>query len=303
MKLNNNLKTILKVVFSFSLISYLIYRIDLSEVLVLIKTVDLKFVVLGFLTFIVTLIFSIIAMYSLFYNEKELNLKFFSWAYFKSWAFGMISPGKLGDLFIVYQCKKVGVPVSKAVVVYLMDKLISITILLILASYGIVFIFSDFLYVGYILILVGVISFVILLFLSRMGRNIVKRLLAKFKIKSLDGSMDHLREMFKNNKNSIFKAFIFQFIKWVIGAYYVLFLFYSINSFPTFDSVISALAIGKIIAYLPITLGGLGLRELTAVYLYSLVGIPEAATLSVYVIISIVTYLLVSIVLFITMKD
>ena len=75
----------------------------------------------------------------------------------------------------------------------------------------------------------------------------------------------------------------------VLGVFYY-FIFLSFGARLDYISVILIANIVMIISLIPISLSGLGIRESSAVFLYSLIGAPTEVTLATYILANVLNY-------------
>ncbi|MDP3918837.1 MAG: lysylphosphatidylglycerol synthase transmembrane domain-containing protein [Nanoarchaeota archaeon] len=281
MKIPKILKTTFKVLISLSIIVFLFTKINPTDFIAALKTFDIYFFLLLLPPYLLALIFGGAALKSLF-REKSLE-KGYYWTYIKAWFLGFITPGRVGEFSIMYFLRKKGISLSRIIMAYFLDKAISFSILFIIAAISLYFLIEDITLLKIELIIFILIITSLLLIINKNSRKIIRNFSKKFKIKRLDLILERFSDIIKNKKG-IFNNFILNFSKWITAAFFMYIIFLGFDIHYPFLIIFAVTSIERIVSYLPISIGGLGVREITAVYLYGSQGIPSEIVLSVYAI-------------------
>ena len=142
------------------------------------------------------------------------------------------------------------------------------------------------------LIMIMIIGLVIMVYsiLSERGRSFIRKHILRGFSKYFEGFSKTLFFYLKKQKKVLLLNFLLTLLKWVILALVISFLFVSFNSPMPFIYVLLISVITTIISLVPISISGLGVREASAVYLFSKVGATIVITASVQLINLVIVY-------------
>lgn len=268
--MNKKMFTGLKILLGIVIIFLMIYKVGLAKIISTFEGFNWLYLVP---IIIIALSSILLGVFNIWILLKPLKVKIpimkLTNYYLSSWALGLVSPGKVGEFSIAYFFKKYDITLGESFALSIMDKLITVVSLLGFSLLGL-FAFFNFEQSLQILGYVAVFGVVGLFFIfSRLGRNIIRKLLPSKIKKSFKGFSKLLLDYLKHHKLLLLVNFLITCIKWVIGFfgfYVTLFAFgYSIP----FHLVFSVLAISKIISLIPLTISGLGIKEASSVYLFA----------------------------------
>ena len=275
------------------LILMLLYMAGPSQMGATLRSTDLAWLSA---TVFILLIFDLIGGFNVWILLSRLarvKLIQFLKVYFIAWATGLITPGKIGDASQVFFLKSQGISLDRSSASYIIDKVISLCILFMVASIGIIHylpkvklwvVFT----VPFTLAILGVIA--ISLVLRFPDKPALLRRIKNLTRSSLDQIFSY-----KHHSGTILLNVVLTIIKWIILTlcYYCAFRSFSI-ALPlraaAFIPIVSTL-----VGYIPVTAGGVGTVELTAVFLFGLEGIPKASVLSSYLLLRGLQYMTASI--------
>lgn len=275
------------------LISLLLYMAGPSQMGATLRNADLAWLSA---TVIILLIFDLIGGFNvwiLLSRLARIRLIQFLRVYFIAWATGLITPGKIGDASQVLFLKSQGISLDRSSASYIIDKVISLGILFLVASIGIA---------NYLPEIKFWVIFTVPFTLAILVVTIIP-LVLRFPDKP--AILRRIRNLTRNSLNQIFSYkhhsgtillnVVLTIIKWVILTlcYYCAFRSFSIAlplKAAAFIPIVSTL-----VGYIPVTAGGVGTVELTAVFLFGLEGIPKASVLSSYLLLRGIQYLTASI--------
>ena len=201
-----------------------------------------------------------------------------------SWAVGLFTPGNLGEFSLIRLLSSEGIEISRGMAVLLIDKAILLSTLVIIPGLG-MFILFDFRHVFYIFFgLVALFSIVWFAF----------RYLVYFKSGRIGELIKNIKslstEFLRHHKSLLLTNFILIILKWCItgSAITIIFVSLGISSNVFLVTLISMTII--LVNIIPVTFHGLGLKEIAAIYLYGLIGIPEDVAVVASLFFSIVAY-------------
>lgn len=283
---------LLRLFLSFLILFLLVYKIGFTSILQNILSANI------FLIFVVLFIWLILFMlgtYNFIILLKPFNirihfLKLFKY-YMLAWSSGLFFPGKAGELVLLHFFKKERIEIGKGLAVYLLDKLITLFILLILSILGFM-IFSSFKQaLGSLIILLLVLAIFLFFILTKIGREfITKYILGKYST-LFSGFSKTLFYFLRSYKSALLKNIMITILKSFIGALATFILFLSFGISINFFYILIIDSIITIISFIPITPNGLGVKESSAVLLYSLLNIDSIAIVtSTYILATILVY-------------
>jgi glycosyltransferase 2 family protein len=248
-----NIKKIVKVLVQLVLTCLAIFivlrKLELGEIIKTIHSSNLVFLFLAFVAFNISKIISSIRLNRYFKDIKlQITQKYNLMLYYLGMFYNLFLPGGIGgDGYKIYILKKYfHQKILTMTKILLLDRISGLIALLFLT--GILFLFSSFS------------QYTLLRYLAILGIIAIypiALLLYKYRFKEFVDSF--------NITN--FQAFLVQIFQ-VVCAYFIILSFG--NSDGIFDLLVIFL-ISSIVAVLPLTIGGVGARELTFIYLLELI--------------------------------
>ena len=280
--MNKKILFLIKTLITGSFLFLCIRKIDVGQLPILFKSIDiycLPYIIFFNLLFIFLGAINISILINSIVKIPILRVVQY---YTFCWCLTLISPGQLGDVSLLLFFKKEKIPFHDTGSVYIIDKIVTLVIYLTIATVGLSLSLRGFAYILYVF--VGAIVICLLsclalaLVLKRFNQFRYLQRIYDFFVKTMQGVMFVIR----NHNDVIFLNFLLTIIKTLVMVlmYYLAFNAFHINvaNFNlVFITVISA-----IVAYLPISLGGVGVVEFCAIYLWSQLGVPEEVVLGAY---------------------
>ena len=265
------LKNLLKIVISFLLLFYLIYKLQPSKIISVFKEVNYFYFL--FLILIIPLMqFIKVLKWNLFL--KKMNLHYNKKRLLKITLYGsllgMITPGRVGEL---YKIKFLKDEKSKTLPTVLGDKIIDIFNLLFLA----IIVSPFFLKSSYFYpLLIGIsffLIFIVFIITNKSFINLISKLL-NINLKNQENYLNNILSIMKDKKLLI-STFLFATLYHSLNMVLYFIVLKSIDSsLPWILSL--SLPILTIFGNLPITLSGLGLREGIAVLIFRNFGLDPS---------------------------
>lgn len=266
---------------------FIIYKIDLSKLLDCINNVKFSYV-----TIILLLNFVLVFTKALRWNsilkiqQVRLTLTDSFLIYYSGLFFGVISPGRLGEFVkILYLKVEKGGSLIKGILSTLIDRLFDIYVLIILGIIGIwqFNIIGKLSNLSFILIIVILLA-PILLFHKKTAARGVGLLYKSIRINKFKNEIEETFDDFYGEVNKLISSkLIFPAILTCISSLilftqcYLLVIAMGIVSID-FITITLFMAISRLIGLIPISISGLGTRDATLIYLFSLIGLkPELA--------------------------
>ena len=241
------MKTIIKFFFSFLLLYFVLSQIDLVKLKDILKNVNLYYLLLAIIFFNLSKIVSAVRLnYYLKEIKIDLKLKENLILYYVGMFYNLFLPGGIGgDGYKAYLLnKKYRVKYKKLISALLFDRISGLISLIFLA--GILFLFSDFKIYYFTVLAVFITTTIYFIF------YFVSKRINKF--------------IFYFKETTILGLFV-QLLQ-LISA---LFIIFSLGNLPIID-VLFLFLVSSVVSVLPITIGGIGVRELTFLYGFSYLG-------------------------------
>ena len=282
--MSKKINIFLKILVSVILLSLLVYKIGLKKLIDTLLKIDSRFLWIVLSFYLILFVLGAINLKILFDSLVRIKLKDMFRYYVLSWAVGLVTPGKIGDYSIAYFLKK-KINLGKSIAITTIDKIITVVVLFIMSIFGF-FIFLEYYDAIKIMLIIIVLLCVLggVLF-SKKIKDFVKKYLLKDKAKMFTGFSKTLNLFVRRKKKILLINFILTLFKWILASVISYYLIISFGIQTEFLILIPITAMTLIISLVPISLSGLGVKELTAVYLYGLVGIDASIAMGVHVLI------------------
>ena len=264
---------------------YLIYRIGLSNLISTIKNANLIYLIPGII--VTPLFISVLALkwYTILKIQGyDVKFLYIQKLYYIGGFYGFITPARAGSLMRAYylkqKTKKSLVECASSIIV---ERIIDLFVILFFAFIGSLIFLKNF-NINLIKVLTPafvVFLFLILTFLKKERGIFLLSLFYKILLpKNIKDKADTSLDTFYNKIPKIkylILIFIMTLIAWII-IYFQSYIFAkAFNVIVPFHIFVTFISIGTIIATLPISISGLGTRELTLITLFSLYNVrPEA---------------------------
>lgn len=219
-----------------------------------------------------------------------------------SWSLGYISPGKVGEFSLALMLTKEGVPLGRGLAICFIDKLITLIVSIVASIFcGFVF-FPDYIGTTLLLSSIMLLAVCVTVFWST-GRSFIKKyLLGKYEV-YFEGFYSSISNIARNEKKVLLANLLLTILKITFQAGVIYIFFVAFGHTVNILYVIMITALLQIITLIPITISGLGVREVSAVALFSKIGVNPVATLNVYLIAISVAYILSALFLFMFLKN
>jgi uncharacterized membrane protein YbhN (UPF0104 family) len=195
----------------------------------------------------------------------------------------LLIPGQLGDASQILLLRRYGFEVARSTAAYVIDKSLSLGMFMLIGAYGVMRFTGD-------------VSIGTAFFVSLAGMVLAAGLaFGVFAVAPRTWLPQRLRDLWASFYTSVssfadrpalvgLNAAI-SIVKWLVMAamYYVAFAASGI--FISFESAATIPVVSSLVAYIPITIAGIGTMEWTAIGLFGSVGVSSVAVVSAYVII------------------
>lgn len=294
-RLKEGIKTSLKLALGISIITFLLYRIGFSRIYETFLTIDLSYlpIILAYY-----LIAEFTGMLNFWILCVPLGLRFkkIIKPFFVSWALSFFIPGKLGELSIIYFLKD-QLEMGKSSAVYLFNKFTSFCIIIVIAAIGILFFFKEKSLVYLTIATIALLAIFFLIALHPKSRYLIRRYILRGYAERFQGFSDTFFDYFRKYKKIVVLKYLLTLIKWLANTAVVYYIFVAFNQPISYFDVFLIHAVITTIGLIPITISGLGLKEGSAVFLYSLVGVGSVITLDAYLVQLVLYYAIAALIL------
>ena len=278
---------LLKIIISLLLISLLFYKLGIKNSLYLFTTINFWKLIPFFITIYFIFFAGAFNIWILLKNKTKIGYTNFVRQYFYSYLLSFFIPGQLGDasLVLIFK-KKFNTPMKITAAAYSVDKIITLIIYLIAASIGIIVYISalkKLIFIFAIVILIAIILFVIntkLLTSSKISTGLI------FKIKNY--WLELL--LFRHDLPILLLNFGITILKWLALGLGLWFVFTAFGVRVDILAILTIPIITTFVGYLPVSIGGIGTIEVTAIYLFSIIGVDKVVVLNVYILSRICQY-------------
>lgn len=279
-------------IIGISILVYLIYKIGINNIKESLLNVKLFYIILAIIYSFSISIIVLTYKWDLILRKQGIKLNFFYLIklYLIGLFYGNITPAKVGSLIRAsYLKKKIDKPFIECASSIVLERLMDLFALFILSLIGCFLIIQQFptlLRIVMVSFIIFIILSIILLRKSKMEKlfYFVYTFLMPKPLKNKFG--EKLHNSFNNFYDSLPKLrkltypLLITPLIWVIintGTYIIIKAF---SLEIPFIYVITFTAIGTVVGTIPITVSGLGTREVTLITLYGIFGIPGATILS-----------------------
>jgi uncharacterized protein (TIRG00374 family) len=282
-------RKIFKLIVSVCILAYLIYKIDPSRIGAVLAVTSLFVLILVAVNYFLAAIMNSLNLYVLLRGSGEkISYRRFISLYWYSFSIGQFSPGRLGEASIVKLLKdNVKIDTGKTISIYVLDKIITFTILATISVLGIFFFFPHLAIGSYILIIAVIIVLLgaVLLAQKNIRLFIRKKFLRKYE-KYFKGFSKTLRFLIRKKPHVILLNAVLTVLRQIIIIILIrqMFLEYSLNVpvLPLFISnVISQLSI-----LIPVSFSGIGVKESLGVLLIGSLGYDLGVIATIYLLIT-----------------
>jgi uncharacterized protein (TIRG00374 family) len=290
-----NKKTLFKVIriiIGVLILGLLLYSVDISKIYENLIKLSIFSLILFILTYFVAWFFTALTT-KIIISPLGFKINFFKLFRIRaiSWCIGQLLPGRIGEFSLVYLLKKQNISTGVGGVIFVLDNIITLVILFLISIIG----FFTFFTVQQSLQLIAIVCILFIIgsffIFSKMGRKLItKHILRKYSF-IFEGFSKNLFSFFsKHYKYLILNLFV-TLIKWVCISFIFYLLIILFGGSVPFHYVFLINSMTTIISLIPITLSGLGLRETSAVYLYSLVNVDGGIILTIQLIYLFINYI------------
>lgn len=224
---------------------------------------------------------------------KQIGLRSLVKISFVSWAAGMFTPGKLGEFSSIYLLKKEGINTGKSAAISLLNKAVTTFTILVFAIIGLVKFMGVKESAQLIVIFFAITLLPYGLITSAKTRGLIKKILCRLLGKHeqhISGFTDELDTYLARRKKLLLYNFALN-VAWIaVSSWLFSLAFAAVGQSVGFVDILLVNSIGTTTSFIPITIGGTGLREASALVFFGMLGINSAAVLGSHLIIAAISY-------------
>jgi uncharacterized protein (TIRG00374 family) len=271
---------------------YIISKINLNQVINILSSANPFFIALS----IVPLFFVIVLRslrWKVIINATgfDISLKDCFLIWLKGYFLGGVTPGRVGDLFRAkFLTDKIGISLGKSLMTAVVDRVFDILVIFGLSALGILMILQLFdrevfslcnLFI--LLVVFGLCLYI--LTIRKLTAKILSPLFnlfvpSKFKEKAKINFDEFYKglDLLKESEYHLVISILAGVLSWLVAGIGCYLIALSLGLNITYWYVLVSVAISSLIALLPISISGLGTREATFIFLFSIINIvPEEA--------------------------
>ena len=273
---------------AFFLLIFLIYTTGVRKFFDTLMCVNLYWAVLAVWTSFLLVSTAVMNVWILLRTLRPISFENFFNHYMKSFVVTLLAPGQMGDASLTLFLKQEGIPIRQSSVVYLLDKTITLLVFLSVSAWGAEFILPSlnrmwFKFVpatGFFVFWAG-----ILWALKHLPK------LSRFpKIQTwLIGAQDTVDVLLKHWPFILLNILLAGF-KWLLMSLSYFFAFLAFKHVVSWPVIGVIPILSSLVGYIPISLGGIGVAEGAAVYLFNLQGVEKSVVLSSYILLRLIQF-------------
>ena len=282
MKINQLLKLIGLIIFIF-----ILTKIDFQKIKEIIPAIQVSYL---FMAVIFTLLPVAVKAYRWEYLLKmqqiDYSFKDSFMAYLCSVFAGIITPAKAGELIKVFYVKKAtNISLGKAFSSVIIDRILDLFFLLLFALTGILYFYVYYDYLIVLITLLVMLVITILFLLNKQVKTLLVNLLLKLVTIRFKNKLTNHVEDFLNGLDIVGRIkFIFPVFLTLVSYLIYFFNCYLISkslSMPISFSYLSfSISITVVLALLPVTIAGIGIRDASLIFLFWQIGIDKEMALT-----------------------
>ena len=292
--MNKIRKKFIQIIIGFIILFLLFKAVGIGDFLNVLKTINLFWLIPSFLmTIPIQLMATINLEIMLKAVKKNIPFGYLFKAMTLTQSISMVAPGKLGDFSLIFFLKNKGVGYGMGLAIAILDKIITFFILSIIALIGIFWFLNLKLFLAVFIICALIIFMAMYAISSNKIRELIKRHVLRKYADYFKGFSKNFEYIINKRRGYIMLNIIVTAIKWTTSFLSLWFIFKAFNQSIAGYYIIFVSAIINIIALIPISFSGLGLREGSGTYLYHiLTGVDTALSMNVMIIATVRKYII-----------
>lgn len=222
-------------------------------------------------------------LYVLLAHDHPLSFSIFLRFFWLSWGFGLVMPGQVGDIgSLTLLLRRIGMTWQNILSRAALDKILSLAITTCLAVVGLIYLGIDrvrwpIVFLAGLTVVVGAIA------LACMLRSKWFRVRFVGLYQNIERIWLDVKGVLAQRRGRVLMNILGTFVKFLVmtASYYAMFQAFGIVSLQ-FVEILMITAACSLVAYLPLSINGIGTVEVASIFLYSLIGVPEETVFGVY---------------------
>jgi len=271
------------------LMAVLIFSIGVDAIIAVFQTAHLSMAAMVGSGLVLLVLLGAFNVWLVLNTLHALPFSIFLRDYVYAWAASLITPGQAGDATIILFLKQHKVPMRITGVSYLIDKLMTLGVFAIIAWYGCVHLIPQFKRLWLLIFAASFLGLPVFLIAVRSLQFRTPWLLTLQQ--RIDASIEDLGRLGAKWPVLIVNCTL-TIVKWLVvsGVFYLAFL--SINVTVTWPDIGVIPILATLVGYIPVSIAGIGTVELSATYLFGIVGVAPSAVVSAYLLLRALQYLI-----------
>lgn len=270
----------LRLAFAAGLMGYLVFSVGLNSIWATFLKINLLWGVLAAISNFAFFILGAFNIWLLLRVMQPIPFAEFIRSYIYSFSINLFAPGQLGDASITLFLKKQGIPLRRSGLAYLVDKIITVFVLFCVAWYGAHLFLPEINPIWFIVMPFAGLSAIVLAIM------IILKVPSDFKyvLKAKQwtvSTLDELNSVRYQWRILILNTFL-TVVKWLVMCLSFYCAFRSFGQFMPWPEIGIIPVLSTLVGYIPVSVGGIGTVEYSAVYLFSIMGVAESIVLSTY---------------------
>lgn len=275
------LKFIFKITVSIILLIWIFYFIGVNKILIQLKNINIFFLLIAFIFVFFQIFFkalkwnSIIRMF-----KKRLDL-YPSFVYTTiSLAFGIVTPGRVGEFIKAkYLVNKTKIKYKESFITVILDKIFDVFAIFLLGLFGFMSLRDEIPYSGFFIFgfLLALIFLILLIFFFNVLPTYTKKLFPQ-KYRAWRNKTSFTKKLYT-------LTLAYSLVIWIVYVFEGFFILKALGlTNPSISGLMIVIALMALSSAVPVTFGGIGIREIVAIYFLLLLGIPTetAALFSIF---------------------
>jgi len=288
----------IKILIGVMILFLLIYKIGIDSIFSTLKQIKIHYIAIVIGLYLLNLLIGTLNVNILIkpYKHKINILKLFRY-YVLSFSLGLFFPGRIGDMSLIYFLKKEKIDLGPGSSVFVLDKLITINILILLSIMGFSMFFTRLETLKLTLTILFILIIGLFMVFSEKGRYLIKRYILRGYSKRFKGFSKSLYNYLKNYKKEVALNYIITVFKTMLDSTIIYVLLLSFDISVPFLWVVIIKAIMVTISLIPITLNGIGIKESAGVLLFMRLNVDATIITAILIFILILNYIIAAFIL------
>lgn len=265
------------------LLSALILYFDPQQIVFSLKSLNMLWVAIAATLIVCATMIGAVNAYLIVNLENKLTFAIFLPLFWLSWAIGLLFPGQIGDMAsLAMQLRHRGIGLSTGIGRILVDKLISLILMMAFAIWGACS--MPFFTIQSKWLVLGLALTLLIAWQIRRISSWLKVRHSKI-VNFVSTSIREIIQVIERYPQRVAGNAMLTVIKIGLTGMSYWCVFHALGYFEiNLLRVIMLVAISSIVAYIPISFNGIGTVEITGVFLFSLLGLKEVDVLTSYLV-------------------